>query len=75
MCIVQNYEAVIVCIVMEKSEVLRPHFLSMLRDNGTVIMAETKILPQGQAMENYPSDKAIAEVLYGKNVNLLLLMY
>ena len=55
-------------IVMEKSEVLRPHFLSMLRDNGTVIMAETKILPQGQAMENYPSDKAINDVLHGKNV-------
>lgn len=55
-------------IVMEKSEVLRADFLSLLKKNGTVILAETKILPQGQSMENYPSDKAIAEALSGFNV-------
>ena len=50
-------------IVMEKSEVLRPGFLSMLKKGGTVILAETKILPQGQSMANYPSDTAIDNAL------------
>lgn len=55
-------------IVMEKSEVLRPDFLTMLKKGGTVILAETKILPQGQSMDNYPKDEAIAEVLQGYTV-------
>ncbi len=50
-------------IVMEKSEVLRPGFLSMLKKGGTILLAETKVLPQGQTMDKYPGDSAIAEVL------------
>lgn len=50
-------------IVMEKSEVLRPGFLSMLKKGGTIILAETKVLPQGQSMDNYPGDTAIDNAL------------
>ena len=50
-------------IVMEKSEVLRPGFLSMLKKGGTVILAETKVLPQGQSMKSYPADTAIDNAL------------
>ena len=55
-------------IVMEKSEVLRPGFLSMLKKGGTILLAETKVLPQGQTMDKYPGDSAIAEVLKGFQV-------
>jgi len=46
-------------IAMEKSEVLRPEFLEMLRPGGTVILAETRILPQGLSEEQYPTDEQI----------------
>lgn len=55
-------------IVMEKSEVLRPGFLTMLKPGGTVILAQTKILPQGQSMDVYPKDEDIDRVLQGFNV-------
>ena len=50
-------------IVMEKSEVLRPEFLDLLKPGGTVLMAGTRILPEGLAPEAYPSDAALREVL------------
>jgi len=50
-------------IIMEKSEVLRPDFLSLLRPGGTVLMANTKILPEGLAEEAYPTDAALQEAL------------
>jgi len=50
-------------IVMEKSEVLRPDFLDMLRPGGTVLMADTRILPEGMTEENYPSDAQIHALL------------
>jgi indolepyruvate ferredoxin oxidoreductase alpha subunit len=50
-------------IVMEKSEVLRPEFLDLLKPGGTVLMAATRILPEGLAAESYPSDATLREVL------------
>lgn len=55
-------------IAMEKSEILRPDFLTMLKKGGTIILADTKVLPQGQSMDNYPSDDAIEKALHGFNV-------
>ncbi len=50
-------------IAMEKSELLRPGFLTMLKNKGKVLMADTAILPFGFPQENYPSDEAIAKDL------------
>jgi indolepyruvate ferredoxin oxidoreductase alpha subunit len=50
-------------IVMEKSEVLRPEFLDLLKPGGTVLMAATRILPEGLAAESYPSDATLRDVL------------
>lgn len=50
-------------IVMEKSEILRPGFLDLLRPGGTVLMADTRILPAGLAPEAYPDDAALRRVL------------
>jgi indolepyruvate ferredoxin oxidoreductase alpha subunit len=55
-------------IVMEKSEVLRPGFLDLLKPGGSVLMAETTILPQGIKKEQYPSDEQLAEILKPYNV-------
>lgn len=45
-----------VLIAMEKSEILRPEFLDMLKPDGVILMANTSIIPQGFDAENYPSD-------------------
>lgn len=50
-------------IVMEKSEVLRPGFLSMLKPGGTILMADTKIIPQALAPSDYPDDSLIGQAL------------
>jgi indolepyruvate ferredoxin oxidoreductase alpha subunit len=50
-------------IVMEKSEVLRPGFPEMLRPGGTVVLASTKILPQGTSEKDYLADAQIHEAL------------
>ena len=50
-------------IVMEKSEILRPGFLDLLRPGGTVLMADTKITPEGLAEGAYPSDAKLHEIL------------
>jgi indolepyruvate ferredoxin oxidoreductase alpha subunit len=50
-------------IVMEKSEVLRPEFLDLLKPGGTVLMADTRILPEGLEAASYPSDARIQEIL------------
>jgi indolepyruvate ferredoxin oxidoreductase, alpha subunit len=43
------------CLVsMERSEVFRPGFLDMLRPGGTVILADTVIMPPLFKAENYP---------------------
>ena len=54
-----------VIIAMEKSEVLRPEFLDMLAPGGTVLLADTRILPQG--VTAYPDDGDIAAALKGFN--------
>lgn len=46
-------------IAMEKSEVLRPGFLDMLKPGGTVLLATTKIVPPGLPEERYPTDEQI----------------
>ena len=50
-------------IAMEKSEVLRPGFLEMLKPGGTVLLADTRIIPLGLSEEQYPSDEQIAASL------------
>jgi len=50
-------------IVMEKSEVLRPGFLDLLRPGGTVLLASTRILPEGMAEEAYPTDAQLKAIL------------
>lgn len=50
-------------IVMEKSEVLRPGFLEMLRPGGTVVLANTKIIPVGLSEQDYPTDAQLRDVL------------
>lgn len=55
-------------IVMEKSEVLRPGFLEMLKPGGTVLLTATRILPLGLAEEQYPSDEQIHASLEGCQV-------
>jgi len=55
-------------IVMEKSEVLRPGFLDLLRPGGTILLASTRILPEGLAEDAYPSDARLQEILAGYQV-------
>jgi indolepyruvate ferredoxin oxidoreductase alpha subunit len=50
-------------IVMEKSEILRPGFLDLLKPGGTVLMADTRILPEGLSPEAYPSDATLKAIL------------
>ncbi|MFH0880673.1 MAG: 2-oxoacid:acceptor oxidoreductase family protein, partial [Lentisphaerota bacterium] len=55
-------------IVMEKSEVLRPDFLEMLKPGGTVVLANTKIVPHGLPEDQYPTDEQIHDCLSAYNV-------
>jgi indolepyruvate ferredoxin oxidoreductase alpha subunit len=50
-------------IVMEKSEILRPEFLDLLRPGGTVLMANTRIFPAGLTEDRYPSDSQLRGLL------------
>lgn len=50
-------------IAMEKSEVLRPGFLEMLKPGGTVLLAETRIIPFGLSEDRYPTDTDINKCL------------
>lgn len=52
-------------IVMEKSEVLRPGFLTSLKPGGKILMADTRIIPQGLSVDAYPSDDDIKASLSG----------
>jgi indolepyruvate ferredoxin oxidoreductase, alpha subunit len=55
-------------IVMEKSEVLRPDFLELLKPGGTILLASTKIIPFGLPEDRYPSDEKIEESLRSYHV-------
>ena len=46
-------------IVMEKGEVLRPGFLEMLKPDGAIILANTRIVPPGLPEDQYPRDELI----------------
>jgi indolepyruvate ferredoxin oxidoreductase alpha subunit len=50
-------------IVMETSEALRPGFLDMLRAEGTILSAKTKIIPQTIDAEQYPDAGEIRKAL------------
>lgn len=57
------------CLVsMERSEVFRPGFLDMLRPGGTVILADTAIVPPLFKAENYPTVDAVRQALSGYRV-------
>lgn len=55
-------------IVMEKSEVLRPGFLTSLKPGGKILMADTRIVPQGLSPDAYPGDDKIKKSLEGFDV-------
>ena len=55
-------------IVMENSEILRPGFLELLRPNGTVLLSDTKIVPVGVSMADYPKEAIIDKETKGFNV-------
>jgi len=55
-------------IVMEKSELLRPGFLDMLKPGGSVLLAQTRIIPPGLPVDKYPTDDELNSVLKGYHV-------
>ncbi len=55
-------------IAMEKGEVLRPGFLEMLKPEGTLILASTKIIPPELPPIQYPGDEEIQRHLLGCRV-------
>jgi indolepyruvate ferredoxin oxidoreductase alpha subunit len=57
------------CLVaMEMSEVLRPGFLGLLKEGGTLVCATTTVVPQALAKEDYPTKGKIYDALGGTNV-------
>lgn len=55
-------------IAMEKSEALRPGFLELLKPGGTIILADTRILPPGLPEDQYPNNEQIHASLSSYNV-------
>lgn len=52
------------CLVcMEQSEVLRPGFIDMLRPDGSVLLATTRVLPYGVHEDAYPAHDEIVRTL------------
>ena len=57
------------CLVcMERSEVFRPGFLDMLRPGGTVVLADTAIVPPFFKAGDYPAMDAVRQALTGYRV-------
>jgi indolepyruvate ferredoxin oxidoreductase alpha subunit len=57
------------CLVcMEQSEVLRPGFIDMLRPDGSVLLATTRVLPYGVHEDAYPAHDKILQTLADYNV-------
>lgn len=57
------------CLVsMEKSEILRPGFIDMLKPGGTVLMATTRVFPYGIEEDQYPADADIKAALANYNI-------
>ena len=55
-------------IVMERSEVMRPGFVDLLKSEGKILLAKTKIVPFGMNAEVYPTDAQIFEAMHGYQV-------
>lgn len=52
-----------VLIALEQAEVLRSGFLDMLKQGGTILLAATRILPQGLPVDRYPDEEQISDIL------------
>ncbi len=50
-------------IAMEKSEILRPGFLELLKPGGTILLADTQVIPFGLPAGEYPDDESIQAAL------------
>jgi indolepyruvate ferredoxin oxidoreductase alpha subunit len=50
-------------VVLEASEVLRPHFLDLLKPAGVVLLNRLRLIPVGVAEADYPSLERIREAL------------
>ncbi len=57
-----------VLIALEHSEILRAGFLDTLRPGGTVLLADTKVVPPTLREEEYPSNEQIDMMLNTYNV-------
>jgi indolepyruvate ferredoxin oxidoreductase alpha subunit len=57
-----------VLIALEKSEILRAGFLETLHPEGTVLLAETKIVPFSALTKEYPPDGQIEMMLHAYHV-------
>jgi len=57
-----------VLIALEKSEILRAGFLETLRPKGTILLAETKIVPFSALQKEYPPDGQIEMMLHAYRV-------
>ncbi|HQF55951.1 MAG TPA: 2-oxoacid:acceptor oxidoreductase family protein [Fibrobacteria bacterium] len=54
-----------ILVVMERSEVLRPEFLGLLKPDGAIVLNDQAILPLGCAIEQYPGMDSIRESTRG----------
>ncbi len=61
-------ESVDTLVVLERSEVLRPGFLALLKPGGTVVLNTMRILPFGLSDKDYPTLQQILDSLKGHNV-------
>lgn len=52
-------------IAMEMSELLRPGFLDLLKKGGTILCANTTVVPQALDVEDYPQKEKIKEAVAG----------
>ncbi|MBI5477889.1 MAG: 2-oxoacid:acceptor oxidoreductase family protein, partial [Deltaproteobacteria bacterium] len=50
-------------VVMEMSEVLRPHFLDLLKPGGVVLLNRLRLVPVGVKEEDYPSLEKLRALL------------
>ncbi len=55
-------------IAMEMSELLRPGFLDLLKKGGTILCANTTVVPQSLSEEDYPQKEKIMEAVADYNL-------
>ena len=56
-------ESVDVLVVLERSEAIRPGYLSLLRPGGTILLNRMCIVPAGSDPDDYPTVESIREAL------------